>query len=156
MLYLHFQKENLILDKAEEHHLLIKDIKEVFQKEETSGAYNEIIFEDFIENEIERSSRYDQQFLLVAFKIDEIMAKEVSQKFVRKGDYYGKIDHRTYAILMPHTSLDKIIGMTQRLQKIIHKADISIVQYLPNDTKEMIYEKLLSGFEHKNKIGIEV
>jgi len=156
MIYLHFEKNNLILDKAEERHLLINNVKEIFQKEEDTGAYNEIIFEDYVQNEIERASRYNKQFILIAFKVDQQTAKEVGENLVRRGDYFGKVNEDTYCILMPHTLLEDIIGFTQRLQKLINHADISIVQYVTNDTMEILYEKISSGFNHKNKIGIEV
>lgn len=156
MIYLHFEKDKLILDKAEEHHLILKDAKEIFQKESETSAYNEIIFEDFIQNEIERASRDEQGFILIAFKIDKQTAQKVAQEFVRKGDYFGKVNNETYSILMPHTSLDDVLDLTQRLQKLIKHKDISIVSYVTNDTLEILYEKLFSGFEHKNKIGIEV
>lgn len=156
MLYLHLEQDKLTLDKAQEHHLYIKEIKDIFQKEEQSGAYNEIIFEDFIDNEIHRASRYNQQFILIAFKVEKNIAKHVKEKLVRTGDYFGKIDAQTYAILMPHTSLDVLMTFTSRLQRVTHHTDISIAEYLPNDTKEMMYEKLTAGFKHKNSIGIEV
>ena len=156
MIYLHFEKDELILDKAEEHHLILKDAKEIFQKESETSAYNEIIFEDFVQNEIERASRYEQHFILIAFKIDKQTAQKVAQEFVKKGDYFGKVDAITYCILMPHSSLDDILDLIQILQKLIKHKDISIVSYVTNDTLEILYEKLFSGFEHKNKIGIEV
>jgi CPA1 family monovalent cation:H+ antiporter len=156
MLYLHFQKDQLVIDKAKEHHLLIREAKDIFQKEQESNAYNEIIFEDLVENEIQRANRYKQQFLLVAFKAEKSNAKKIEQKLLRQGDYFGKIDDSTYAILMPHTSLDMLFSFTQRLQKLIHHTTISIAEYTQNDTKELMYEKIISGFEHKNAIGIEV
>jgi len=156
MIYLNFEKNNLILDKAEEHHILIKSLKDIFQKEESTGAYNEIIFEDYVQNEIERASRYNKQFILIAFKSDKQIAQDVAQNLLKKGDYFGKINADTYCILMPHTLLEDIIAFTPRLQKIIKHANISIVQYVTSDTLDILYEKLYSGFKHKNKIGIEV
>ncbi|MBN2815586.1 MAG: cation:proton antiporter [Campylobacterales bacterium] len=156
MLYLHFNKEHLLLDKADEHHIAISDVKEIFQKEPLTKAYNEIIFEDLIENEIERASRYNQQFVIVAFHATSTTAHAVGSSMVRKGDYFGKLDAYTYAILMPHTSLEDILGFSQRLELATNNASLSIAQYMPNDTKELIYEKLFSGFAHKNKIAIEI
>lgn len=156
MLYLHFEKDNLILDKADEHHLILKNAKDIFQKEADSGAYNEIIFEDFIENEIARANRYNQQFILIAFKVDASLAKEVALKLVKRGEYFGKTDANTYCILLPHSSLEDIIEFTQKLQTLLKQTNLSIVGYLTNDTKEILYEKIASGFEHKNKIAIEV
>ena len=156
MLYLPQHKEDLMLDQAKEHHLLIKEAKDIFQKEQQTGAYNEIIFEDFVEHEIQRASRYDQQFVLIAFKVDKSLAQKVHEKLLRKGDVFGKIDTHTYAILMPHTRLEVIIIFTQRLQKVIQHSNISIAEYLPNDTKEIMYEKIFTAFKHKSSISIEV
>ena len=156
MLYLHFQKKQLLLDKADEHHLHLLDVKELFQKEPNTNAYNEIMFEDLVENEIARASRYKQEFLLVGFYADRLTAQEVGTHVVRSGDYYGKIAQNSYAILMPHTYLEEMINFTPRLQKTLKHKNISIVQYMPNDTKELLYEKLFDGFKHNNKVAIEI
>jgi CPA1 family monovalent cation:H+ antiporter len=156
MFYLPKHKEELLLDQAQERHLLIKEAKEIFQKEEQSGAYNEVIFEDFVEHEIHRASRYDQRFILMAFRVDKSLAKKVHEKLLRKGDIFGKIDAQTYAILMPHTNLEVILTFVQRLQKVIEHANVSIAEYLPNDTKEIMYDKISTAFTHKTAIGIEV
>lgn len=59
-------------------------------------------------------------------------------------------------ILLTHTSLDSIIVFTQRLEKIVGNVNISIVQYTANDSKDILYEKLFSGFKHQGNIGIVV
>ncbi|SFP32803.1 sodium/proton antiporter, CPA1 family [Hydrogenimonas thermophila] len=155
IIYLFFEKDDLKLDKATEYNIIVKDIKDLLKKEPYTGAYNEIIFEELVEKEISRAQRYNQQFLLVGFQADKSSAKNINN-MIRKSDYFGKIDFKYYAVLLPNTSLDDIMQYTKRVQKIIGKNRISIAQYSIGDTKTILYEKLLSGFKHKNKIGIEV
>lgn len=155
MIYLYLEKDNLRLDKAGEYNIYIKDIKELFKKESGTGAYNEIIFEDLVEKEIHRAQRYNQPFLLVAFQADKEIAKKI-KNIIRESDSFGKINSQYYAVLLPHTSLDEIIQYIKKVQKTVAHKQISIAQYTSGDTKEILYEKLFSGFKHNHNIGIEV
>lgn len=147
-LYLKKQSSQLLIDKAKEHHLLIKEAKDIFSKEPISGALNEVVFEDIVAHEIIRASRYKDSFLLVAFHLEIHDAKKIAQHFVRSGDYFGKIDTNTYAVLMPHTELEDLLSFTQRAHTLLRHTQVSVAQYTPNDTLEILYEKLKSGFSH--------
>jgi CPA1 family monovalent cation:H+ antiporter len=156
MSYLYFKKDTLVLDKAHEHKLDFKDIKELLQKETLSGAYNEIVFEDFIEKEIGRSQRYGYPFSLVTFKIDEKTAKKIYDTYIRKSDYFGKIDAQTYAVLLTHNGVDGALVFANKIKKIIKDIHIGISQYTTGDSVEMMLEKVYSAQEDKKEIDIEV
>ena len=156
MTYLHFEKDILILDKAHEHKLDFKNIKELLEKEADTGAYNEIVFEDMIEKEIDRSQRYGYPFSLVTFKIDKKTAQKVHKKYIRKSDYFGKVDAGTYAVLLTHNDINGALIFTNKIKPIIKHIHIGISQYTTGDSVEMMMEKLHTAQENKKKIDIEV
>ena len=155
MVYLYIQRDSLKLDQASEHHLITNDIKDLLKKESGTNAYNEIMFEEFVEREILRAIRHNNQFLLIGFQIDGEGAKRI-KKILRKSDMFGKIGLMHYAILLPRTSIEDILPYSKKLQKIVTNKRISIVQYSQGDNQEILYEKLLSGLQHDSKIAIEV
>ncbi|MEA3314246.1 MAG: cation:proton antiporter, partial [Campylobacterota bacterium] len=156
MIYLSIQKDNLRLDEAGEHNIKdIKDIKDLLKKEINTEAYNEIIFEELVEKEITRAQRYKQVFSIISFKLDGVDIKPFKDK-MRKSDSLGKITSEDYAILLPRTSLDDIIKYIEKLEKFLGDKHISVVQYSAGDSRDMLYEKLLSGLKYKNNLRIEV
>lgn len=156
MLYLFVKKETLLVDKAHEHHMYINDIKELVEKDPKSGAFNEIIFEDLVENEIARAQRYSQNFALVAFKTDSNTAKKINRELLRKSDYFGKLNSQYYAILLTHTSLDEAFILSEKLKKHISEKKVTIAQYMLGDTREVLYDKLFNGFDKHKSIDIEL
>ena len=156
MLYLALNKELLLVDKAHEHHMYIDDIKELLEKDEKSGAYNEIVFEDIVEKEIYRAQRYSQSFSLVAFRADEKILKKMCLKLLRQSDYLGKVHSGYYAVLLTHTSLDEAFMFSEKLEKKMPINRVTIAQYVEGDTKEMLYEKLSNGLGKKKSIDVEL
>ena len=154
MFYLYIQRDNLKLDQAHEHNLITNDIKDLLKRESGTNAYNEIMFEEFVEKEITRAIRYNNKFLLIGFLIDTEGAKRI-KKILRKSDMFGKTDLIHYAILLPHTSIEDILPYSKKIQKLVINKKISIVQYAQGDTQEILYEKLLSGLKHSSKLAIE-
>jgi NhaP-type Na+/H+ or K+/H+ antiporter len=156
MLYLSINKELLLVDKAHEHNMYIEDIKELLEKDEKSGAYNEIVFEDIVEKEIYRAQRYSQSFSLVAFKADEKTLKKMRMKLLRRSDYLGKLNSDYYAVLLTHTSLDEAFLFSEKLEKKMPIRHVTIAQYIEGDTKEILYEKLSSGLGKRKSIDVEL
>jgi len=129
------------------------------EKDAQSGAYNEIIFENLVENEIYRAQRYSQNFALIAFgglSENSSILKKINTKFIRKSDYFGKLNSQYYAILLTHTSLDEAFILSEKLQKYMPNKKITIAQYMPGDTKEILYDKLFNGFNKHKKLDIEL
>jgi len=156
MVYLYIEKDAMLLDTAKEHHLLLKDIHELLAKEKETGAYNEVIFEDFVEKEIHRAERYNFLFSIIAFKTDAVTLKKIEMLYLRDSDYFGKIDTTTYAILLTHSSVDDALTYAKKLEKSLHHKHIAISQYMPGDTVELLYEKLEVALKDKKEIDIEV
>ncbi len=156
MSYMHFIKDKLIIDKAREHHIVFKDMKNLLEKEEVTGAYNEIVFEDLIEKEISRAQRYKYIFSIIAFNAQSELLKKLDLDFIRDTDYFGKIDTDTYAILLTHSGIkESTIFANKLVEDIDH---IAIAQYTTGDNKEMLYEKLNDALykDSAQKIAIEI
>ena len=156
MIYLHFEKDSMLLDTAKERHLVLKDIHELLAKEKETGAYNEVIFEDFVEKEISKAERYNFIFSVVAFKSDNKTLKRIEMLHLRASDYFGKIDRETYAVLLSHTSIEDSLVFAKKLKSIIEHQHIAISQYMPGDSVELIYDKLHVAIKDKKEIDIEV
>jgi CPA1 family monovalent cation:H+ antiporter len=156
MAYLLFEKDALLMDMAEEHNISFHDINDILQKEEKSGAYNEIMFEDFIEKEIIRTQRDGHQFSLVSFEAQNSTLKTIYNELIRKGDYFGKIDEKNYAVLLTNCTLNDALAFSEKLKKYLHYDHIAIAEYMAGDTKELMLEKIHKAMKDKQTIGVEV
>lgn len=154
--YLFVKKDALMMDMAHEHHISFHDINDIMQKEEISGAYNEVIFEDLIEKEIIRTQRDGHQFSLVSFEAQISTLRAIHEELVRKGDYFGKIDEKNYAVLLTNCTLNNALVFSEKLKKYLHFNHIAIAAYMPGDDKELMLEKLHKAMRDKQNIGIEV
>ncbi|MBA3025377.1 MAG: sodium:proton antiporter [Sulfurimonas sp.] len=156
MSYLFFEKDALMMDMAQEHNISFHDINDILQKEEKSGAYNEIMFEDFIEKEIIRTQRDGHQFSLVSFEAQNSTLKTINNELIGKGDYFGKIDEKNYAVLLTNCTLNDALAFSEKLKKYLHYDHIAIAEYMAGDTKEFMLEKLHKAMKDKQEIGVEV
>jgi len=156
MTYLYFEKETMLLDTAKEHHIRLKDVHELLAKEQKSGAYNELVFEDFVEKEVHRAERYNFLFSIIAFKADLKSLELINKEYLRASDYFGKIDETTYAILITHSTIEGSLTYAKKLEQVLHHTHIAISQYMPGDNTEMVYDKLKIALKDKKKIDIEV
>ncbi|SFV75302.1 Na+/H+ antiporter [hydrothermal vent metagenome] len=146
MSYMYFQKDKLIIDKAKEHHLVFKDLKELLEKEEKTGAYNEIVFEDFVEKEISRAQRYQYDFSIVAFHKNSEFFQKLRLSEIRQSDYFGKLNSEIYAILLTHSDIKEATIFIHKFIEDINQ--VAVTQYETGDTKEMLYEKLYDLLHH--------
>ena len=144
------------MDTSKQRHLVLKDIHELLAKEKETGAYNEVIFEDFVEKEISKAERYNFIFSVIAFKSDNKTLKRIEMLHLRASDYFGKIDRETYAVLLSHTSIEDSLVFAKKLKSIIEHQHIAISQYMPGDSVELIYDKLHVAIKDKKEIDIEV
>ena len=156
MSYLYFEKNAMLLDTAKEKNIILKDMHELLAKESLTGAYNEVIFEDIIEKEINRAERYNFLFSVIAFKSDPKSLKKIEQVYLRSSDYFGKVEHDTYAVLMTHSSIDGALSYAKKLETVLQHQHIAISQYMPGDSVDAIFDKLHIALQDKKEIDIEV
>lgn len=156
MTYLFFEKNNMLRDKALEHKIVFKNIQDLMQKEEATGAYNEIAFDDFLDKEIIRAGRYSNQFAIIAFSAKSDTLHTINEKLIRKSDYFGKIENNLYSILLTHCSIEDALGFVEKLKRYIHHEHILVVEYMPGDSKEILLDKLHDAKLDSEKVSIEV
>lgn len=156
MTYLFFEKNNMLRDKALEHKIVFKNIQDLMQKEEGTGAYNEIAFDDFLDKEIIRAGRYSNQFAIIAFSAKSDTLHTINEKLIRKSDYFGKIENNLYSILLTHCSIEDALGFVEKLKRYIHHEHILVVEYMPGDSKEILLDKLHDAKLDSEKVSIEV
>jgi len=156
MSYLYFEKDAMLLDTAKEKHIILKDIRDLLTKESITGAYNEVVFEDIIEKEIHRAERYNFLFSVIAFKSDPKSLKKIEQVYLRNSDYFGKVDHNVYAVLMTHSTIDGALSYAKKLENILKHQHIAISQYMPGDSVDAIFDKLAIALKDNKEIDIEV
>jgi len=162
MVFLRFNSEAFALDKADDHNTLSgeeakQQLKKLLQKDAQSQAYNALVFEELIEKEMARSQRYHAPFALLAFESDKasIMGQAILP-ILRKSDYFGRLNEQRFCILTTHSDIDSAIIVAQKLRKRLGGKQISIAEYTPGDTLELLYEKLEAGFKTEKAIAIEI
>jgi len=156
MLYMLLHKEALIRDQAEEYGISFNEVKELLEKESDSGAYNQIMFETFVDKELLRAQRYSYGFSIIAFKVNLNTLHTLTKKVVRKTDYLGKLNAHTYAILLTHADINATISISNKLKKYLKHQHIAIAQYTTGDTREILFEKLKRALEDSKSIDIEI
>lgn len=156
MAYLLFEKENMLMDNAIEHKINFKDMKELMEKEQNTGAYNEVVFDDFIDKEIVGAQRYNYQFSLVAFNTDTVSLHIINKKLIRQSDHFGKIDEDMYAVLLSHCSINDALVFINKLKPYMHHEHIAVAEYMPGDSKEIVLEKLQKALKDKKEVDIEI
>jgi len=156
MLYMLLHKDTLIRDQAEEYGINFHKVKELLEKESDSGAYNQIMFESFVDKELLRAQRYSYEFSIIAFKVDIKTLHSITKKVVRRTDYLGKLNSNTYAIILTHSDINSTIDISNKLKKYLKHKKIAIAQYSTGDTKEILFEKLNRALIDKKSINIEI
>jgi len=156
MLYMYLHKDVLIRDQAQEYKISFHEVKELLEKDSSSGAYNQIMFESFVDRELLRAQRYSYDFAIIALSVDIDTLHTLREKVIRKTDYLGKLDADTYAILLTHSDINKTIAFSDKLKRYIKHKHIAIAQYTTGDTKEILFEKLNRALQDKKRIDIEI
>ncbi|CAN8142327.1 cation:proton antiporter [Thiomicrorhabdus sp. 6S2-11] len=160
--YLRYHSAGFALDKANDGNVLStmdarQELKKMLQKDRLTQAYNTLVFEDLIEKEMARSQRYQQNFALLAFEVDNPkLVKKRILPTLRSSDYFGKLDDNRYAVLATHSGIDAALIVAQKLQKKLRGQHIAVVEYSTGDTLEMLYDKLETAFKSAKPIDIEV
>lgn len=155
LIYLKVQKNNLILDKFEEHNLEIKNIEDIYTREEGTEAENQVIFEGFIEREISMAEKNGAEFSLLAFKCDKDIAKEV-KKYKGNYDYFGKIEKNVYGLLLTNRSISNALTLANKINTMFN-LKIVLAEYSTGDGIDMIYEKVNTGLSQiKHSVDVEI
>jgi diguanylate cyclase (GGDEF)-like protein len=119
-----------------------KDINKLLFYDKLTNAYNRNYLYKFINNEIERKKRYNQQFSIIMYDIDKFklvndtyghiigdsILKETSNlviKNIRKTDYFVRFGGDEFIILLPNTELEKALLVAEKIREKIFKGTYS-------------------------------
>jgi len=164
------------------HHDYMMDIKNILEKENSTGAYNKIFLDDILQKELSRATRYKLDLSLIAFKIHQLDTLNYEQKEqllstigkitlerIRINDYFGVIGEHQYLIITTNTPISGANILAGRLKKAFLKKshnysdkvsfDFGITHTTDIDTLSSIYENIqdaLKKSQYSNKIEIEV
>jgi diguanylate cyclase (GGDEF)-like protein/hemerythrin-like metal-binding protein len=109
---------------------------EIVVRDEMTGLYNRQFITQRSQEEIERSSRYGTALSLMLFRLDSFrrladtfgfdtsdrvllrIANSIASH-IRKPDLLARWDNETFAILMPHTTLESGMRSAERMRRVV-------------------------------------
>jgi diguanylate cyclase (GGDEF)-like protein len=108
-----------------------------------TGVYNRYSFEQVLENEIQRSTRYDRSFSLMFFDIDHfknindshghhvgdtvlVELSELVRSLVRKIDTVSRIGGEEFSIIVPEISKYDALKMAEKIRSNIENHNFSV------------------------------
>jgi len=127
-----FNLMTLICEKLEK---LSECFSEIKVRDDSTGLYNKDNFLKILDSEISRSRRYRTNLSLCFMRFDfegagpapdnftkERILRSIGEAFsiqIRKYDTLGRFDHKTFALLMPHTSTAEAQLFCDRLKQLL-------------------------------------
>jgi diguanylate cyclase (GGDEF)-like protein len=158
-----FNLMTLICDRLEN---LTECFSEIKVLDDSTGLYDRDNFLKILDAEIERSQRYQAGLAVSLLKFDfdavtpvrnnletEGILREMGEAFsgqIRKCDTLSRFDHRTFALLMPHSSAAKAELLCNRLMHLFEEKcnAVDCMQLrLTVGSAELIPETDESGFD---------
>ena len=158
-----FNLMTLICDRLEN---LTECFSEIKVLDDSTGLYDRDNFLKILNAEIERSQRYQAGLAVSLLKFDfdavtpvrdnletEGILREMGEAFseqIRKCDTLSRFDHRTFALLMPHASMEKAELLCNRLKSHFEEKcnEVDCMQLrLMVGSAEFIPETDESGFD---------
>jgi len=121
---------NIELEKANDK------LEIISQTDGLTGLLNRKSWEDYLQAEFNRETRYEEECALIIFDIDRFkkindtfghpagdevikQAATITQKMIRKVDVAGRYGGEEYVILLPSTSIDSAKVLAERIRKKI-------------------------------------
>jgi diguanylate cyclase (GGDEF)-like protein len=143
--------------------------------DDLTGWYNTRGFISILDTEIHRSRRYAEHLSLCLMGIEQEVADpkmsyeikdrnyrllgQTLSKLIRKSDYLGRLDAKTFALLIPQTSTEEAVPVCNRLRDLLMdkkletdgirmdvKLSIVGVDFKSKETGDDILKKAYEGF----------
>ncbi|HUT63450.1 MAG TPA: GGDEF domain-containing protein [Anaerolineae bacterium] len=126
-----------VIDKVGEQ---IKILEEQSSIDPLTGIFNRRIFQERIDEEIDRFHRYQQYFSLIFFDIDhfkdvndryghkagDIVLKVIAQKIkeiLRKPDILARYGGEEFVVILPETNISQSLGVAKKVREIVEKTE---------------------------------
>jgi diguanylate cyclase (GGDEF)-like protein len=118
-------------------------LKELVTRDGLTGLYNHLHFQETLEHEVERASRYGAPLSLIMLDIDffkkindtyghpsgDLVLKNIGKvisQAVRSSDLVARYGGEEFAVILPETGLSGLKVFAERLRRSIEKATIQI------------------------------
>jgi len=119
-------------------------IREIAIKDELTGLYNRHFFDTVIDEEIDRSERYDVPFSALILDLDHFkkvndtfghpvgdnvlrFTADIVKSHTRSADYPIRIGGEEFVVLMPHTSLEGAYSAAEKIRKAIEETTHPVI-----------------------------
>jgi CPA1 family monovalent cation:H+ antiporter len=161
MAYLAVNRKEFASDRLEQTDFEMGDmtrrLQSVVEKDPVSGAFNPVVFEDRLEDEISRALRYKTDLSLVIIKLSsdsgnahrsmQNIGHEV-RKLMRTNDIFGRLDTEHLAIIGTNTPVEGALVFAGRLKEVfslndgisMHGLYMGVAPLSEGDTVEMFIE----------------
>jgi diguanylate cyclase (GGDEF)-like protein/hemerythrin-like metal-binding protein len=143
-------------------------LKRLAIRDELTGVYNRHFMESMIEEEMERSLRYDYPISILIFDLDyfkrindtwghpvgDMVLKQTTElvsQISRKSDYLIRIGGEEFLLIMPHTNIEGAITMADKIRVEIEEythpivgkytVSIGVTQRRKTESFQTIYER---------------
>jgi len=144
------------------------DIETKAFQDSLTGVYNRNKFNEILQLEIQKADMIKRPFSCVLIDIDNfknfndtyghlvgdevlIMLAQTVNKSIRKSDFFARWGGEEFVLLLPHTTLDIAINITEHIRKTIEElshqeagsisASFGVTQYHNDDTIESIFKR---------------
>ena len=147
-----YSYEQLLMSFKEEKERaesLAKELREKNEKlrnlsvrDSLTGLFNHKYFQEYLDNEIARSNRYQRSFSLIIFDLDhfklindshghrigDAVLKKISDavySLIRKNDVPARYGGEEFAIILPETSLEGCIIIAEKIRKTVENLEFN-------------------------------
>jgi len=130
--------------------------------------HNRLYFNDYLNKEINSSSRYNRNLSLIFFDIDffkrindkyghdvgDVVLKELScliKNNIRKSDLFARIGGEEFAIIASETTLEQALILTEKLRKLVEEhsfnnslnitISLGVTQFLIGDNSKTLFKR---------------
>ncbi|MDD5051537.1 MAG: cache domain-containing protein [Sulfuricurvum sp.] len=172
--------EDKIEERTAELQMAHDELQKIATTDTLTKIYNRYAFFNILESQIEKSSRYKDEFSLVMFDLDyfkcindtyghdvgdQVLIEVVAHinDSLRKSDIFGRIGGEEFMILLPNTDKQLAKEIAERIRDEVSSIDIKIaghitisagvVEYIQNDTSEILVKRVDIALYHAKTGG---
>jgi diguanylate cyclase len=133
---------SILMADVTEQELYKKELEHITIHDELTGLRNRHYFNQRIDEEIQRSQRYQNPLSLISFDIDhfkqvndtyghdvgDLVLKKVSREclpYIRETDALCRVGGEEFMVIMPETKLEDAVAIAERLRMAIQNMSLS-------------------------------
>jgi len=172
--------KKLVDKRTKELNEAIREISVLATTDKLTGLFNRLKIEEYLENELQRTKRYNHQFSVILIDIDyfknindtyghlvgdQVLVDfgEILKKRIRQTDIVGRWGGEEFLVVCPETSLNESTNLAESIRQAIENskfntidkltASFGIANYLENDTIDSIVKRADDALYQAKKNG---